>query len=203
LNVNEQVLIPRPETEVLVEKTLELISQHNFKTILDIGTGSGNIAIALAESNPDLNIEAVDISSGAIETAAGNAKINNVKSKIKFHQADCLGDLFWDKAAIYDVIISNPPYVEINELSTLQKEITDFEPRIALTPGDDSLIFYKIICNRAKSKLNRPGLLAFEIGYNQADSVAEIIRINYKTAQISVHKDYAGVDRIVFGFIES
>ena len=167
--VNENVLIPQPDTEILVEECLKLAENMNIPNILDLCTGSGAIAISIAKK-VKANIFATDISKQAIEIAEKNAKLNNVN--VKF----ILGDLFEniENKNFFDIIVSNPPYIETNTIKQLSREVQN-EPILALDGGEDGLNFYKKIAKEAKIYLNKEGYLALEIGYNQKEKVCKIL----------------------------
>ena len=159
--VDQNVLIPRPETETLVEKLLTYCSKQENKalTVIDIGTGSGCIAITLAVKNPNLNIIASDISPKALEIASKNAKLHRVENKISFVQSNLLEKI--DEKV--DVIAANLPYIPTANWEKLPKEIKNFEPKIALDSGENSMPIYKKLFGQAKSKLNKTGRIFYEI----------------------------------------
>lgn len=194
--VDENVLIPRPETEILVEEVLKSINETNLK-ILDIGTGSGCIACMLAKNINEAEVFACDISEKALEVAKFNAKKLEVLNKIKFILSDIFENI--DKNLKFDVIVSNPPYISINKKSELQPEVALHEPKQALFVSDEKGIsFYERLVFEARSRLAENGILAVEIGINQSFDVAEIFKSNgFK--EIDIIKDYAGIDRIVAG----
>jgi release factor glutamine methyltransferase len=165
LNVNENVLIPRPETEFLVERIIKEVPKDS--KFLDIGTGSGAISITLAKELDSSNITALDISEQALETAKSNAELNDVK--INF----VLGNLLPEKIEKYDVIISNPPYIDEEDYKTLEPEITRYEPKLALVAEEKGLILYKKILQQAGAYLNENGVIYFEIGEKQAEAITE------------------------------
>ena len=202
LSVDKSVLIPRQETEILVEKTLEYI-KNEFNSseikILDIGTGSGNISISLLRNCKDCTIDAVDVSDEAIAVAKKNANENNVQDKINFIKAD-----FRELAKSdlkYNFIVSNPPYVACDEYLNLQKEILNFEPKGAVTDFKNGLSFYEDISAFAKNKLLENGRLIFEVGINQADAVKSILEKN-NFVDIKMFKDYNNIYRVVTGVIK-
>ena len=172
--VNEHVLIPRPETEVLVETALELLDNRQATTderkILDLGTGSGNIAISLTKNAANCRIVASDISGNAIETAKENARLNGVFEKIVFTESD----LFCDIEGRFDLIVSNPPYIAQYEFETLQKEVLK-EPLLALDGGEDGLDFYRRIFGEAPQYLKDGGYCVVEIGFGQLQGIRNII----------------------------
>ncbi len=191
LVVNENVLIPRLDTEILIEETIKLIKTKKPTTILDIGTGSGAISIVLNKETGVKTI-AVDVSEKALDVAKQNAKLNN--ADIQFIQSDIFENIADLKV---DFIISNPPYIETEVVKGLEKEVVQNEPILALDGGIDGLNFYKRIINEAKSHLNPNGMLIFEIGYNQADAVTSLLEKDFK--DIKVIKDYGGNNRVVIG----
>ncbi len=166
--VSPGVLIPRPETEILVEKALQLLSEKleqgkEFR-VLDVGTGSGNIAIALAKNTEDARITAMDISAEALEIAQQNAEINDVADKIQFLHHDALGDWPSHFTNYFDLILSNPPYVSDAEFKDLPREIRDYEPRLALLGGKDGVDFYNNFYQIVLNLLRSGGDVLFEIG---------------------------------------
>ncbi len=186
IKVDERVLIPRPETELLVYNAKNYLSQN--KTVLDLCTGSGAIAIAV-NLETGAKTTATDVSENAILLARENAQLNN--ANIEF----LTGDLF---AAVkdrkFDVIISNPPYIKSNDIDDLQTEVKDFEPILALDGGLDGYDFYRRIANEAKEHLNDGGILLLECGIGQADTIAKMLN-DY--ANVEIIKDYENIDRIV------
>jgi len=194
--VNPSTLIPRADTEILVENIIKIYGASPVN-IFEIGTGSGCIAISLAKYLPDAKIIACDISEEALKTARENAILNAVESKIKFIKQDILAG-FPDLEFIPDCIVSNPPYIESDIVLTLENKVKDFEPLSALDGGEDGLIFYKKIIESAILKEN--GVLAFEIGFNQGESVSELMQEKFN--DIRIIKDLAGNDRVVLGKIK-
>ena len=187
-SVNENVLIPRADTEILVEYALSV----GGKNVLDLCTGSGCIAVTLAKNLQGARVTAVDISPAALEVAKKNASENGCD--VSFLEMDILSEIPQGK---YDLIVSNPPYIEKAELSTLMKDVIEFEPRLALDGGTDGLIFYKRICDFAPQILEKGGTLAFEIGYNQYESVYEIMKENF--TEIGYKEDLSGIKRVLYG----
>lgn len=187
--VDKRVLIPRFETEGLVEKVLKLIDKDNLK-ILDVGTGSGCIAITLKSMLPNANVDACDISIDALEVAKSNAKLNN--SDINFIQSDLFSNIH-DK---YDLIISNPPYIAYDD--EIDLVVKNNEPHLALYADDKGTHLYKEIFKQALNYLNDKYILAFEIGYMQGDILKEEATKYFKDANIYVEKDLADKDRYLF-----
>ena len=185
IKVDERVLIPRPETEVLVEKACKVINKDS--KVLDLCTGSGAIAIAIARKTNAL-VTASDISEDALSLAKENAKIND--ANIDF----ILSNAFTNLTGKFDVIISNPPYIKSGDISSLQNEVKNYEPLLALDGGEDGLDFYRIIANNYKDFLSENGIILMEVGINQAVDVASLFNSAKSTEIIS---DLEGVDRIV------
>ncbi|HWW97042.1 MAG TPA: peptide chain release factor N(5)-glutamine methyltransferase, partial [Edaphobacter sp.] len=175
LKVTPAVLIPRPETEHLVEAVLNLLPKNKPLKIADIGTGSGAIAIALAAHLPQAAITALDISTEALEIATINAREHNVAGRIRFLQSDLLSALDHE-AETFDAIVSNPPYVAETDRATLHPQVRDHEPASALFAGDTGLDIYRQLIPQAYNALKPNGLLALEIGHDQQDAVAALLR---------------------------
>ena len=186
--VNENVLIPRPETEEVVEFALKHINKTS--KVLDIGTGSGTIAIAIA-AQKNCQVTAVDISEEALKIAGQNAK-NNIK-KVEFIQSNVFSALDGRR---FNVIISNPPYISETEYQTLMPEVKMYEPKIALVAEDDGLKIYKQIISGAPKHLEKNGVIVFEIGYNQGEKIKNLLEKDFK--EIKIIKDLQGNDRIAF-----
>jgi len=196
--VDKNALIPRPETEILVETALESAHQsisssgHQLK-VLDLGTGSGCIAVSLAKYSPNLEIDASDISVEALKVAGKNAVLNKVK--INFIQ----GDLFANPAlppAGYDMIVTNPPYVAASQIKELQPELR-FEPEIALNGGKDGLDFFRRIISDAPAYLKKGGLLIMETGFGQHRAIEKIFNSTQALEIIKIVKDYNGINRVI------
>lgn len=195
--VNPSVLIPRPETEELVEWVLKSDLPQTDISILDIGTGSGCIAISLKKNLPNATVWAIDISADALETAKENAKLNEVE--VNFIEADVLNLTYNSQLTThsYNIIISNPPYVTPSDKDLMHTNVTDFEPHTALfVPQDDPLLFYKAIADLAAEKLVKGGLLFFEINESYGNKTAEMLRAKLFT-DIELRKDLSGRDRMV------
>ncbi|MFI5137701.1 MAG: peptide chain release factor N(5)-glutamine methyltransferase [Sphingobacteriales bacterium] len=195
-NVNPSVLIPRPETEELVEWAIASVGGEQFAvgSILDIGTGSGCIAISLKKNLPGFKVSAIDISTDALQTAKKNAQLNDVD--IEFIKGDILNfDL--TPAAPYSLIISNPPYVTLQDKTEMHTNVTDFEPHGALfVPENDPLLFYKAIADFAHHHLAENGLLFFEINESYGDEILELLA-DKGFKNIELRKDMSGRDRMV------
>ena len=228
--VDENVLIPRSDTEILVEEVINSIDKTKSIKLLDMCTGSGVIAVTLAKycdnvksldkGYNNIQIVAVDKSEGALNVAMKNAKLNNVQEKIKFIKSDMfekLDNLLLDslycgenvdntsknikestknKIEKYDIIVSNPPYIETEVIKQLSKDVQN-EPKIALDGGNDGLNFYRIISENLAKYLKKGGNLFLEIGYNQKESVSKIFEKKFE--KLKCIKDFAGNDRVIVG----
>jgi release factor glutamine methyltransferase len=201
------VFIPRPETEILVEAALKYVTHQpspvTSKKILDVGTGSGNIAISLAKFLPQTEIFATDISKKTLEIASLNAKLNKVSEKIKFIQSDLFTDYpclpaRQGQAGItdYDIIVSNPPYIITAEIDNLQPEIS-YEPRIAVDGGKDGLDFYRRIIADSASYLKLGGFLIMEMGFNQKEAIEDILQKSGNYKIIDAVRDYNNIERVL------
>jgi release factor glutamine methyltransferase len=209
LLVNEDVFIPRPETEVLVGAALDIFYERRTanderRIILDLCTGSGNIAISLAvksilrevegltKSIPGCKMVASDISDAALQTARVNARLNGVAADIEFLKSD----LFEDIEGEFDIIVSNPPYVARSEFADLQKEVL-MEPRIAIYGGEDGLDFYRRIIPHAPYFLKKGGYLIMEMGYGQRREIENIAKVENALRVAQVRRDPNGIERVV------
>lgn len=191
--VSGNVLVPRQDTEVLVEETMRYL--HDGMSILDMCTGSGCILLSLLKYSNGCKGVGADISPEAVAVAKRNAE-NLQISEVSFVESD----LFESVEGRYDIIVSNPPYISTGGISGLMEEVKAHEPLLALDGGEDGLFFYRKIIEKAPEHLNGGGYLFFEIGYDQAEAVTdEMKKAGYK--EISVVKDYAGLDRIVYGYM--
>lgn len=197
--VNPDVLIPRPETEILVEKAIEITRSKEWGAgginILDIGTGSGCIAVSLAKLLPQAEIIAIDISAKALEVAKENARLHNVSERINFYQSDLFSSCELRPAA-YGLIVANPPYIASGEIDQLQLEVK-CEPRLALDAGIDGLDFYRRIIPRAAAYLKSGGYLLMEIGFGQREKIEKIFQNSPNFEIMEEIKDYSGIDRIM------
>ncbi len=199
INVNSDVLCPRPETEYLVEEVSRLIKQDNLQAVLDLCTGSGAIALVVKRDNPNVAVTASDISEKALMVAKQNAEQNNL------HVDFVVSNLFDNINGEFDLIVSNPPYIKTDVIGMLDPEVRFFEPTIALDGGMDGLDFYRKIVENAKNHLKIGGILAFEIGFDQKESVTEILT-NCKTAvfeDIRCLQDLEKNDRMIFAKLSS
>lgn len=197
LFVDGSVLIPRPETELLVERTLETIrGMEKAKVdVLDIGTGSGDIPIAITHFAKNVAVTSVDVSAAALETAARNISRHGVTT-ITLVEGDVLHDPL--PGSLFDIVVSNPPYVSAEEFPTLPPEIRDYEPRIATTDGADGFSFISQVSALAAARLRDRGWLLLEIGFGQSPRVQEIVGAA-GFEDIEVFEDYAGIPRVLRG----
>ncbi len=194
LAVNPSVLIPRPETELLVERVLAFLAQTKIPAprLLDIGTGSGAIAIACAVANPTAQITAVDLSPASLAVARQNAARHHVAARITFRESDLFAALTGER---FHCIASNPPYVPLADAATLAAEVRDHEPALALFAGPDGLDLYRRLIPAARQHLHPGGLLALEIGFGQRDAIAALLA-DSRFHQIEFLSDYQQIPRI-------
>ena len=195
--VEHGVLIPRSDTETLVETVINAADKDKKIKILDICTGSGCIGISLARFLPCSEVDLVDISDKAIAVAAKNIIRNDVSDRVKIKKLDILNE-YPDKQ--YDIVVSNPPYIETDVIDTLEVKVKDFEPRLALDGGADGLVFYRRIISIADKILNKNGFFAFETGYEQGGAVSALM--NEKFTDIRVIQDLNKNDRVVIGILK-
>ena len=194
--VDERVLIPRADTEILVEEVLKDI--HSGSRILDICTGSGCILISLLNYSLDCEGVGIDISDGALEVARTNAsRLLSEDKKVTFLQGDLFEALDGCEEK-FEIIVSNPPYIVSEEIEKLMPEVRDYEPRIALDGTSEGIVFYKRIVDGADRYLAGGGQIFFEIGYDQGEAVSELLK-DAGYLEVKVIKDYAGLDRVVTG----
>lgn len=191
--VTKDVLIPRPDTEILVEEVIRKAENIPNPVILDLCTGSGAIAVSLAKYIKNVHICAVDISSKALEIAKKNAELNGVKNNIEFIESNLFDKI---KERKFDIIVSNPPYIETETIKTLTKDVQS-EPKIALDGGKDGLDFYRKIADSGSKYLNRQGYICLEIGYNQRIAVRQILENKKRYVNINCIKDLCGNDRVI------
>ena len=190
LKVDERVLIPRPETEELVELILAENPKDNLK-VLDIGTGSGAIALALTKNRPDWTITAADISQDALDLARKNAEIQNLNIFLK--KSDCFSEI----SSKYDIIVSNPPYISRRDESEVGLNVLHSEPHLALFADEDGLAIYRRIAEESKDYLNDGGKIYLEIGYKQGQSIPALFKENFPEKRVRTLKDQFGQDRMV------
>lgn len=193
--VNRHTLIPRDETEFLVRKSVELITENDFKKILDIGTGTGCIACMVAKLST-AQVIGLDISTDALQVALENATKLNLNNKAIFRKSDIFSNVKEDEK--FDLIISNPPYIPPSEKINIQEEVT-FDPELALYTSDEKgLEFYEKITAGAPKNLNKGGYLIFELGIGQASDVQELME-SEGFSNIEIQKDLAGIERVIWG----
>ena len=190
LKVDERVLIPRPETEELVELILSENPEKNLK-VLDIGTGSGAIALALAKNRPDWSVTATDISQDALDLSLENANAQNLN--LSFIKSDCFSEI----SAKYDIIVSNPPYISREDQTEVGLNVLHSEPHLALFADEDGLAIYRRIAEDSKDYLNDGGKIYLEIGYKQGQSVPALFMENLPEKRVRTLKDQFGQDRMV------
>ena len=196
--VTRDVLVPRPETELLIETALKLFAGSADTFICDVGTGSGCIAITLLHELPQARVIALDVSPTALAVAQRNAARHLATDRIEFVLSDCFAALNRrePRQSSFDLIVSNPPYIEEHTLAGLQREVRDFEPRIALAAGADGLAIIRRLLIEAARFLKADGYFLFEIGFNQAAAVQQLL--DPKTWKLlDIHKDLQGIPRVV------
>ena len=201
--VNPNVLIPRPETELLVEQVVTICRTSHFASpnILEIGTGSGCVAVALAKNLPHAALVATDISATALEVAKENAKTHGLTERIEFAQGDTFEALSGQpgKPRDFDFIVSNPPYIARKELPELPAEVREYEPRVALLAGEDALAVHKKIVPGAQNHLANRGKLLMEMGYGQAEQIKKLLEESGYLTEVRTVRDLQGHERVVIG----
>lgn len=197
LYIDERALIPRPETELLVESVLQFADRRFFMEepllIADVGTGSGAIAIALAQHLPRARLYATDISRGALDVARTNLHRHGVEERVEL----LLGDMLEPIPVPVDVIVANLPYVRDSDMAGLIPEIREFEPELALSAGPDGLDKIRLLMAQAKKKIRPQGLLSLEIGYGQGPAVMQLAQSHFPGAGLNLIPDLAGIDRVL------
>ncbi len=193
--VNKNVLIPRPETEFLIEQAISLVKGNNLKSILDIGTGAGNIPITLAKNLNGVAITSIDISEEACKVAEENTIYNEVKNKINLLNTD-INDYICDSK--FDMIISNPPYVSSSDYRNLSKDILNYEPAISITDFSDGYEFYRIITKKSDTILNKGGFLLCEMAQGQSEFIQKLFS-DADFSEIKIIKDFQNIDRVIIG----
>jgi release factor glutamine methyltransferase len=194
-DVSPDVLIPRPDTETLVLEALSFLKPLKSPSVLDIGTGSGCIAISIAHQKRDARVTAIDISPDALSVARGNAAKHGVASQVDFLQGDLFAPL--KPSMIFDLVVSNPPYIALGEFASLAPDVRDHEPRVALDGGSDGLAFYRRIASGVGPILKSGGRLIVEIGYTQETAVREIVAMQNELELGPTLKDAGGHPRVV------
>lgn len=193
LKVDGRVLIPRPETEQLVERALAFLKGKPQARVVDVGTGSGCIALALASERPDLRITAVDASPDALNVAQANRAA--LKLDIELAQSDLLSAV----DGPLDLVVSNPPYIASAVVDTLMPDVREFEPRMALDGGPDGFVLIRRLIDQAAARLTPGGMLMFEIGHDQGPGALDLLRTHGAFTDCALHADLAGHDRVVMG----
>ena len=192
--VNRSVLVPRPETELLAEAAWAVAAVKESAVVLDIGTGSGCLAVAVAVHAEETTAHALDVSAAALNMARANAERHGVADRITFHEGDALVAL--PSAGLFDVIVSNPPYIPSSEIESLQVEVRDHDPRLALDGGADGLEFYRSLAEHCLPRLRPDGRLLLEVGDGQAQAVAELVLANGGRV-LEILPDLNNIERIV------
>lgn len=195
--VSKDVLIPRPDTEILVEAVLDLEEERGSapsRRLADMGTGSGAIAVSLAKYLPYLAVVATDVSPAALAVARANALRHGVAAQIDFREGDGLAPLAGER---FDYLVSNPPYIPAETVSTLEPEVRDYEPHLALTPGADALVWYRRFASEGARLVAPGGYLAVEVGAGQAMQVAALLEGSPAWESPTMRKDLAGIARVV------
>lgn len=195
--IEEGVLIPRSDTEVLVQELLKYIDESQELKVCDLCTGSGAIAISLAYYRKNIKVDAVDYFEKPEKVTKINIEKHNLKERVTFIESDLLSELI-KKGKKYDILVSNPPYIKRVEIEKLMNDVKDYEPGEALDGGEDGLYFYRKIISQSKEVLVQNGILAFEIGYDQGEQVRNLME-NNNFEDVYVVKDLAGLDRVVIG----
>ena len=195
--VEEGVLIPRDDTEILVEEVLKKIDENDEKHVCDLCSGSGAIGIALANFRKNIKVDLIDYYTVPEKVSLINIEKNDLKDRVNFIKSDLLKKPIEDQK-MYDIIVSNPPYIEEEEISKLMEDVKDYEPHTALSGGIDGLDFYRKIVDQSQVVLKNNGILAFEIGYNQGEAV-KLLMEEHNFNDVKVIKDFASLDRIVVG----
>ncbi len=195
--VSPAVLIPRPETEILVEAVINSVNKEDELRIMDIGSGSGNISIAIAVNLPNAFVTGIEISESAIKVAEENLKKYDLNKRVSFLNYDILS-VNRDELSDYDIIVSNPPYVSKADYGKVQKEILNYEPDIAVTDFDDGYKFYREIISLSAQILKPNGKIFLEIAQGQSKKISEFMKEN-NFKEISIVQDYQKIDRVIYG----
>ena len=190
--VNKDVLIPRPDTELIIEQVLKTYSKESQLQILDIGTGSGCILLSILKERPNFYGTGIDISKKSINVSKFNAKQLNLKNRVKFFHSSV--DNF--KIGKYDLIVSNPPYIELLNLKYLEKDVVNFEPKLALSGGIDGFLYIRKVINKASTLIKKNGKFMLEIGFNQKNKVKKILKEEGFYVNKAI-KDYGNNDRCI------
>ncbi len=194
--VSPGVLIPRPDTETLVEFVLTRLEKKESPAVLDLCTGSGAIAVSLAYYLPKSYVAAVDISDTCIKTAQKNAEQNGVAERVSVYKADVFT---YKPDKKFDCVVSNPPYIPAAVINTLENDVKKYEPHLALSGGEDGYDFYRHLASVGAALLNAGGLLALEVGHDQAKTVVAMLEQTGAYNEIGTREDLAGISRVVYG----
>lgn len=199
--VKEGVLIPRPDTEILVENVISVINKNKYMNIADVCCGSGAIGVSIAVYCPKAHIDCFDISNTACEVTNENSSIQETTHRLKVYKSDLL-EAAIKNGSMYDVIVSNPPYIRKDVIPSLMEDVRDYEPYEALDGGEDGLYFYRRIALESKGVLKNNGLIALEIGHDQRETVTEILK-NSDFHAIECYKDLSGNDRVITAYLNN
>jgi len=193
--ISGEVMAPRPETEHLVDAVLEWVRAHEIRSprILDVGTGSGAIAVTLAAELPEATVVATDVSEAALVVATRNLERYQLGGRVELVH----GDLFAPVEGTFDVIASNPPYIDSGTRAQLAPEVRDWEPEVALFADDAGLAVIRRLCAGAPAHLAQPGLLAFELGFDQGEAARELLASSGSWTQVELRQDLQGLDRLI------
>jgi release factor glutamine methyltransferase len=196
-NISEGVLIPRPDTETLVQCALKDIEKNNYKQICDVCCGSGIIGISIGKLTEDTFIDCFDIMDIPLKITESNILLHKLKHRVRVYKSDLLKYAI-DNGKRYDMVVSNPPYIKEEIIETLMEDVKNYEPHIALNGGEDGLNFYRKIIEQSKILLNANGGIVFEIGYDEGEEVMRLLKDN-GFYNIECIKDLSGLDRVVKG----
>ncbi len=196
LKCDRRALIPRPETEFVVSKGLNLIKGRRDLNILDLACGSGNISVAMASCNPYQNYYASDLSPDAIALAKENAELNEVADRIEFHSGSLFAP-FKDKDIIFDMVLANPPYIKESELESLHIQIREYEPQIALTSGEDGMELIRQMFSEGPDFMKPGAYLISEVAFDRMDTIKDLVENETRYKVVETVKDYSGIERIV------
>ncbi|PJI09138.1 MULTISPECIES: peptide chain release factor N(5)-glutamine methyltransferase [Clostridium] len=193
--IKSGVLIPRSDTEILVEEVIKRIKNKNYKTVCDVCTGSGAIGLSIAEYVHEVTVLCTDISPKAVEVASLNCSSLKLQDRVRIEKGNLIRNSI-ERGEKFDVVVSNPPYIRENEIPELMKDVKDYEPKLALSGGEDGLEFYRKITSMSKKILNDNGLIAYEIGSDEANDVESILK-EEGFVHVETIKDLARMDRVV------
>lgn len=199
--VDKNVLVPRCDTEVLVESALERLPSDREILVADMGTGSGAIGVSIAHYMPNAKVLATDLDEGALGVASANAKMHGVEDRVEFLKGDMFYAFGAESLGMFDAIISNPPYIPTGEIATLSRDVSKYEPRGALDGGEDGLDFYRQISSKGHLFLKEGGFIALEVGYGQAAPVSKILQNRGSYTDVCSIEDLSGIERVVIAYI--